>query len=97
MVSALPIWKTHFEESRKVSRHPHWRRAWLDRKYIIVECLPDEIEQYHLNDLKHDIARANEGCRAYFQDKRDPHTQKEQLHSQERDRLREMKSRLNFD
>ena len=63
----IPLWQSAFEEARRVSRHPHWRRAWVDRKFIVVECLPDEIEKYHLNDLKQDIAKSNQACRKYFQ------------------------------
>jgi hypothetical protein len=93
----LPIWQSYFREQRNVSRHPHWRRAWIDRKYIVVECLPEEIETYHLNDLKHDIAQANLRCRKYLQGKAGPDRQRENLDEAARERLREMKSRLNFD
>ena len=92
-----PIWQTYFKESRKVSRHPHWRRAWVDRKYIIVECPPAEIETHHLNDLKQDIATANEHYRKYLGQRTDPDHLREKSHALERDRLREMKGRLNFD
>jgi hypothetical protein len=93
----LPIWQSYFREQRNVSRHPHWRRAWIDRKFVVVECLPEEIELYHLNDLKHDLARANERCRNYLAGKNQPHRERETLDQAARDRLREMKARLKFD
>ena len=92
-----PLWESYFKESRKVSRHPHWRRAWIDRKYVIVECLPEEVEKYHLNDLKQDIAYANQHYRQYSQRQNQAKIKKKENDLQERERLREIKSRLNFD
>jgi hypothetical protein len=92
-----PIWRTYFDEKRKISRHPHWRKAWIDRKFIVVECVPEEIETYHLNDLKQDVAQANLRCHEYF---RPIHTAEKHKHLADhrvRDRLRDMKGRLNFD
>ncbi|MEI9999584.1 MAG: hypothetical protein WDO13_10675 [Verrucomicrobiota bacterium] len=39
-----PGWVKHFAQSRKVARHPRWRNAWIDRKFIVVECVPEELE-----------------------------------------------------
>ena len=92
-----PLWQRHFADSRKIPRHTKWRHAWIDRKFIIVECVPTEIETHHLNDLKKDVFYANSKYREYLLQqvqvqKRGEHTQRI-----ERDHLREMKSRLNFD
>jgi len=92
-----PLWLTYFKESRKVSRHPHWRHAWIDRKFIIVECPAEEIEKYHLNDLRHDVAQANKRYREYLSKQPHTHLEKEQFHDQERQKLRDMKHRLSFD
>lgn len=92
-----PIWQSYFKDSRKVSRHPRWRNAWIDRKFIVVECMPEEIEKYHLNDLKQDVAQANQNTHKYFQGQSRTQIQKESVVTQERDRLREMKGRLKFD
>jgi hypothetical protein len=93
----LPIWQSHFKESRKISRHPHWRHAWIDRKYIVVECLPEEIEKYHLQDLKQDVSKANQGCQNYLRTHSRADHDKESAHQHAVDRLREIKGRLNFD
>lgn len=92
-----PLWTKTFTDSRKIARHPRWRHAWIDRKFIVVECVPEEIETHHLRDLKQDIAKANTAYREYLQkqshsDGRDRLTQ-----VIERDKLREMKDRLKFD
>jgi len=92
-----PLWTKSFTESRKVARHPRWRNIWVDRKYLVAECVPDEIETHHLNDLKQDVAFANSKYRQYLQHSTRAEFQKEKTQSIERDRLREMKGRLNFD
>jgi hypothetical protein len=92
-----PIWRNYFDEARKISRHPHWRRAWIDRKFIVVECVPEEIEKYHLTDLKQDVARANERCHDYFKPLIQSELHKTHADHNVRDRLREMKDRLKFD
>jgi hypothetical protein len=92
-----PIWQSYFKESRKKSRHPHWRNAWIDRKYIVVECVPEEIETHHLNDLRHDIAQSNQRYRRYLHHQTQAEIHQGKTRLQERERLREMKSRLNFD
>jgi hypothetical protein len=92
-----PIWQSYFKELRNVSRHPRWRKAWIDRKFIVVECLPEEIEAYHLRDLKQDVARCNERCRAYFAGQAQAERQKETVNLNVRERLKEMKDRLKFD
>jgi len=93
----LPIWQSYFKESRSLSRHPHWRQAWIDRKYIVVECAPEEIEKYHFNDLKQDVSRANERCRDYLHRRHHADRQKGSADQNVRDHLREIKGRLNFD
>jgi hypothetical protein len=92
-----PLWQKYFAESRKVARHARWRQIWVDRKYLVVECVPEEIETHHLNDLKQDVAHANSHYRQYLQHQYRNELKKVQTQSIERDRLREMKSRLNFD
>ncbi len=92
-----PLWQKHFAESRKIARHPKWRQIFVDRKFLVVECVPAEIETHHLNDVKKDVAYANAKYREYLQHQARTEMKKVQTQSIERDRLREMKSRLNFD
>ena len=92
-----PLWAKYFAESRRIARHTRWRRIWIDRKFLVVECVPEEIETHHLKDLKQDLAHANSGYRQYLQHQYRGEIKQSQTQSIERDRLREMKSRLNFD
>ena len=92
-----PLWQKYFAESRKVARHTKWRNIWIDRKFLIVECVPEEIETHHLGDLKKDLFYANSKYREYLRHQIIAEKRGEQTQSVEMDRLRAMKSRLNFD
>ena len=92
-----PLWTKYFTESRKIARHPRWRNIWIDRKFIVAECIPEELETHHLKDLKQDIANANTNYRKYLELQVRSEGRQRESQSIERDRLREMKSRLNFD
>lgn len=92
-----PLWTKYFTESRKVPRHPRWRNIWIDRKFIVAECIPDELETHHLRDLKQDIAHANTNYRKYLEQQYGTQARGQHTQALERDKLREMKARLNFD
>jgi hypothetical protein len=92
-----PLWQKYFAESRKVARHTKWRHIWIDRKYLVIECVPEEIETHHLNDLKQDVAHANSSYRQYLHHAARAEYTKENTQSIERLRLRAMKDRLKFD
>ncbi|RYD61350.1 MAG: hypothetical protein EOP84_35835 [Verrucomicrobiaceae bacterium] len=44
-----------------------WRRAWIEGNCIAVYCVPEEIKQYHLTDLKLDVATSNQKYRQHLQ------------------------------
>lgn len=52
-------WVHFFDESRRFSRHSMWRRAWIEGDCVVVKCATDELQRYHLKDLKQDVANAN--------------------------------------
>ena len=92
-----PLWQNYFKESRKIARHPHWRNAWIDRKFIVIECLLEEIETYHLTDLKQDLAKANNQYRKYLEKQSQTEHVQKKLYHQDLEKLRDIKNRLNFD
>jgi hypothetical protein len=59
-------WAQIFEAERQFPRHTMWRHAWLDGKYVVVHCVPDELKQYHLPDLKQDVTNSNAKYREYL-------------------------------
>jgi hypothetical protein len=74
-----------------------WRNVIVDRKFLVVECVPEEIETHHLRDLKQDIYFANGEYRKYLQHQYHGEHKSSQTQSLERDRIRDMKDRLKFD
>ncbi len=59
--------------------------------------MPEEIETHHLADLKKDLYYANSKFREYLSHQVRTEKRSQQSQSLERDKLREMKGRLNFD
>jgi hypothetical protein len=92
-----PGWVQSFNQSRKIARHVKWRKATVDRKFIVVECIPEEIESHHLRDLKQDVYYANGEYKKYLRQQYQGDYKAAQTQSLERDRIREMKDRLKFD
>lgn len=61
-------WDRFFNESRRFPRHSMWREAWIESDCVVVKCAIDELSRYHLNDLKQDVANANENFKRVVQD-----------------------------
>lgn len=61
-------WADIFEAERRFPRHSMWRKAWIEDKYVIVYCVPDEVKRFHLNDIKQDVVNANIKYRQYLFD-----------------------------
>ncbi len=59
-------WVEIFEAERQFPRHNMWRKAWIEGKYVVVYCVPEEIKQYHLRDIKQDVETCNEKYRQYL-------------------------------
>ncbi len=53
-------WVHFFNESRRFPRHTMWREAWVEGDCVVIKCAVDELQRYHLNDLKQDVENANE-------------------------------------
>ena len=54
-----PEWVRMFEQERRFPPHRIWRNAWVIGPHIVVECVPQELEQSQLNHLKEDVANTN--------------------------------------
>jgi hypothetical protein len=67
-LSAVPPseWAQIFDAEREFPRHSMWRRAWIESDYVIVHCVPEEMKQYHLRDMKQDVANSNAKYREYL-------------------------------
>jgi len=54
-----PEWVEIFEKKRRFPRDPIWRNAWVVGAHIVIDCVPEELEQSGLNHLKEDVTNAN--------------------------------------
>lgn len=98
-LSAQPSseWRQLFDNERQFPRHSMWRAAWIESSFIVVDCVPEEIEQHHLRDLKEDVANTNKKYREYLARVALAQKQQEETEQKEKSRLDELKNRLNFD
>lgn len=90
-------WVQIFENERNFPRHSMWRHAWIEGEYIIVDCVPEEIQQYHLNDLKVDVASSNAKYKDYLDRKQADNERKKNSADEEAERLISIKGGLDFD
>jgi hypothetical protein len=76
--------------------HSGSRRAEVEGQYIVVDCVPEEMEQHH-RDLKKDVAVTNDGYQKFL-DRQEAQTKHEaEAQRTERERIEGVKSRLSFD
>jgi len=59
-------WCQIFDAERQSPRQSLWRRAWIEGGSIVVDCAPEELEQYHLEDLSRDVANSNTKFRSFL-------------------------------
>jgi len=90
-------WSEIFRAEREFPRHTMWRRAWIQGDYIVIDCAPDEIEKYHLRDLKQDVDNSNRKYKDYLalveRKRESARNEKEE----EKKKLNDLKNKLNFD
>jgi hypothetical protein len=91
------VWCKIFDAERQFPRHSMWRRAGIERNFIVVDCVPEEIEQYHLRDLKEDVSNTNAKFRQFLAQQQREQEAAEQAAKQERERIEEVSKRLKFD
>lgn len=89
-------WEQIFENQRQFPRHSMWREARIEGGYIVVDCVPEEMEQYHLRDLKEDVSAVNVAYQAFLNAQAVLSKQEQEAQQAERNRLEEIKSRLKF-
>jgi hypothetical protein len=80
-------WVECFAAERQFPRHTMWRRAWIEGNCIVVHCVPDELGQYHLKDLKEDVQNANQRYREYLKKIAQQDARNVQMEREEKRRL----------
>lgn len=56
-------WIEIFNAERSLTLHNMRREAWVEGRYIVVHCPLDEIQGYHLRDIKKNIENTNKRYR----------------------------------
>ena len=95
--SPPPEWQSLFTEKRKFPRHSMWREAWIEGKYIVVHCVPEEIEQYHLKDLREDVQNVSLKYNQLLEQQRRNLKDDERRKQEEREKLESIRKKLKFD
>ena len=90
-------WDQIFEAERRYPRHTMWRRAWVEGNYLIINCVPDELEKYHLNDLNEDTNNTNHKYRQYLKEIAIHEIKERNKEKEEKQNLIDLKQKLKFD
>jgi len=95
--SSPPLeWQEIFEAERRFPRHTMWRKAWIEGDYIVIHCVPDEIEEYHAKDLKQDVENTNKKYRQFLMEESLKEAKKVEQEKSEKDKLKILKERVKF-
>jgi hypothetical protein len=89
-------WEQLFESQRQFPRHSMWRKASVEGRYIVVDCVPEELQQYHLRDLKEDVGAVNGKYQDYLRRKTEDEKIEAEKQAAERQRIQNIESRLDF-
>ena len=92
-----PEWVKIFEQERRFPSHRVWRNAWVVGAHIVVECLPEELEQYQLNHLKEDVATVNKKFSEWAVERQAVNIRQLQEQEAARKQLDKLRTKLRFD
>jgi hypothetical protein len=90
-------WQQIFDAERSFPRHTMWRRAWIEGLHIVVYCVPEELEKYHMRDLLEDVKHCNEKYREYLTQLAQREVREASKQQKQREGLHELKKRLGFE
>lgn len=90
-------WERHFIEARRFPRHTMWRQAWVEGDCIVVKCALDELQRYHLIDLKQDVETANNALAQDIVAEQSRRAHEEEQKARERAKRDAALDRLKFD
>ena len=92
-----PGWIKIFEQERRFPAHQIWRNAWVAGAHIVVECIPEELKQSHLNHLKEDVATTNTKFAEWTARNNEEMLDELQKQAVARAQLEKLRSTLRFD
>jgi hypothetical protein len=97
-LSAKPpaAWVELLKAERQFPRHTMWREVWVEGDAIVIDCAPEEIEKYHLRDLKEGVASTNKKYRDYTARIEAQQHREHERKAKEREGLEDLRKRLQF-
>ena len=90
-------WREQFMRAREFPRHSMWRKAWIEGDCIVIKCALDELERFHLRDLKQDVATANKELTLAEQRAAEEEVRRRQYLEEEAKKRDSVLDRLKFD
>ena len=89
-------WIQIFNAERRFPRHTMWRDAFIEKDFIGILCVPEELEKFHLSDLKEDVVNANTKYRQYLFEQAQREIKEKDHGKTETEKLQKLKRRLDF-
>ena len=98
-LSGLPPseWQTIFTQACGVARQTLWREARVEGSCILIDCVPEELEQHHLDSLKEDVKNTNKKFRLLIAQRQEEAARQLQEEQSARKRLQDLQDMLQFD
>jgi hypothetical protein len=90
------IWVRYFFEDRESRICIQHRGIWLEHGYISFDCLPKDIESFHIPDIKRSVAYANAKYADYVKLRKRENDEARHAEQQEIEELEKLRARLKF-
>ncbi len=91
------IWERFFFEERDTRINARRRGLWIENGYILFDCLPSEIENCHLPDIRKSLEHANRKYHDYVAQRRREREQAHHAEERELIELEQLRKRIRFD
>ena len=93
----LHVWTQMFEKHWKLETYNMKRDAWIEDKYLVLHCIPEEVDKYHLERLKSVVDKTNQDFASYVSERDKAESERKVVEPKETERLDALKGKLKFD
>lgn len=95
--SAPDAWARHFNNQWQQHFYMMKRDASVSGKRLEIYCLPEELQQYHIPELKSVISKTNLAYRSLVEQAQRDAAERNAAAARQRDELVDLKSKIKFD
>lgn len=89
-------WARIFVNERSFPRHTMWRTAYIEGKYIVINCALEEIKNFHLSDLKIDVKNSNDKYKKIIEERAIEQKKQEEIIKNEKKKIDDALDKLDF-